>query len=61
MNIEASTRKTRGTPINGLKKSQASAIVKIEMVVPTISAKRNAAKETTAERSQPRSGINLSI
>ena len=60
MKIEAITRRTRGTPIIGLKKSQASAIIKIEMVDPTTSAKRKAAKETTAERSHPTSGINLS-
>ena len=48
---------SRGIPINGLKNTQAIAIVKTERVRPTTKAKIIAATATIPERSQPTNGI----
>lgn len=55
--MEAPTRRRSGTPISGLKNSQAIAIVRMERVSPTTIAKMTAATATSPERSHPTSGI----
>ena len=50
-----------GTPISGLKKTQALAIVNTERVRPTTTAKIRVAIAATEEISQPTKGIMLKM
>ena len=58
--MPVAVRARSGIPIKGLKKTHARPIVRHEIVAPTMSENRNAAKEATEPISAPTRGKNAS-